>query len=143
MQDDFDSFDIPPTQTATSYLVHLADNAVTGKFERLLANDAHQRSEALGMTMLDRLTDLFTLLIMRGSIADIVVGKYNDSPFYITHPDLHNRNIIIEGTPVVEILSSSATSPSSTKSGYPREAHSATDTTSVQDQKLNLAGVID
>lgn len=48
------------------------------------------------------ITDLLVLFMMRSFIPDYVLGRYNDSPFYITHPDLHNRNIVIEGCPVPE-----------------------------------------
>lgn len=100
MQEDFDSFDIPPTATASSYLHRLTDDAVKGKFERLLAKDTMERAVILNTTMNDRFTDLLTIFLMRALIPKHVVGKYNDSSFYITHPDLHNRNIIIEGRPI-------------------------------------------
>lgn len=147
MQKDFDSFEIPPTQTATSYLTHLSDCAITGKFERLLADDAHERSEALGLNILDRLTDLLTLLMMRASTGDIIIGKYNDSPFYITHPDLHNRNIIIQGKPVVDDFSSASCRNSTKRQPQYRSevTHSAKSRSSEDSstEKLKLAGVVD
>lgn len=102
MQKDFDSFEIPPPMTASQYLHRLADEAIRGKLERLLAEDADEISRSLGTTMENRFSDLLTLLLMRSLIATQIVGKYNDSPFYVTHPDLHNRNIIIQGKMVAE-----------------------------------------
>lgn len=146
MQDDFDSFEIPPTQTATSYLLQLADKTITGKFERLLADDAHQKSETLGISMHDRLDDLLTLLMMRASIHEIVIGRYNDSPFYINHPDLHNRNIIIQGKPVVDEFSRSHRLFSTNESHCLHQIHNAAGTTSseaMSKENIKVAGVVD
>ena len=146
MQDNFDSFEIPPTQTATSYLFQLADQTITGKVERLLADDAHKKSETLGMSMHDRLDDLLTLLMMRASIHKIIIGRYNDSPFYITHPDLHNRNIIIQGKPVVDKFMRSHRSFSTGGSQCLHQIHSAAGTTpskAMSKEKINVAGVVD
>lgn len=102
MQQDFNDFEIPPTITASLWYHRLADKAIRGKIERLLAEDDAERTEEMHTTMEARLQDLLTLLLMRSLIPTITVGKYNDSPFYITHPDLHNRNIILEGYQVEE-----------------------------------------
>ena len=100
MQDDFDNFEIPPTTSASLYLHRLADEAITAKLGRLLAVDAQEQAESLGISMDDRMADLLTLCLMRSLIPEQILGKYNDSPFYINHPDLHNRNIIIQGEPI-------------------------------------------
>ncbi|KAK5949512.1 hypothetical protein OHC33_009505 [Knufia fluminis] len=102
MQADFDAFDIPPLATTSTYLNHLADETIRGKIQRLLADDAEEQTQQLKTTMEHRYQDFLTLLMMRALIPTQVIGRYNDSPFYITHPDLHNRNIIIEGKMVPE-----------------------------------------
>ena len=102
MQGDFDAFDLPPTTTATSFLYDLADETIRGKIKRLTAENLAETSKTLRTTVEARYQDLLTLFHMRSLIQSIVIGKYNDSPFYITHPDLHNRNIIIEGEAIPE-----------------------------------------
>lgn len=100
MQQDFDGFELPPTMTASLWYHRLADKAIRGKIERLLAPDAQERAAELHTTLEARLQDLLTLLLMRALIPRMIVSQYNDSPFFITHPDLHNRNIILEGRQV-------------------------------------------
>lgn len=85
--------------TASLYLYCQVDKAIRGKFQRLLASSTMIGTSTQHMTTEDRLTDLLILLLMRAIIPTQIVGKYNDAPFYITHPDLHNRNIIINKKP--------------------------------------------
>lgn len=42
--------------------------------------------------------DLFGVLMLRSQVQDYIVIQFNDSPFVIAHPDLHDRNIIVSGT---------------------------------------------
>ncbi len=97
MQADFDAFDIPQSASTSSYLHHMADEAIRGKIQRLLANDAEEKTYQLRTTMEHRYQSLLTLLMMRALVPIQIIGQYNDSSFYITHPDLHNRNIITDG----------------------------------------------
>jgi len=100
-----------------------------------------------------RYTDLLTLLMMRALIPTQVIGVYNDSPFYITHPDLHNRNIIIEGKPLQEPPAIPTRKRSFTPTGgaiplqegqpqRPRAASLAGPNSSKPD-KLKVVGIID
>ena len=102
MQEDFDAFNLPPSNSTSNYLYRLVDDTICRKIERLTAEDAEEQCQILRITMDVRYTDLLTLLMMRAMIPSQIVGRYNDSPFYLTHPDLHNRNIIIEGKPIHE-----------------------------------------
>ncbi|KAK5105146.1 hypothetical protein LTS08_001420 [Lithohypha guttulata] len=151
MQEDFDNFDIPPTMTASSYLHRLADKAIRGKVERLLASNATERTQELRTTMQSRLMDLLILLLMRALIPTQIVGKYNDSYFYITHPDLHNRNIVIEGNQAGEevIPDIRARGFSTSESPKPqihlphRRTVSFETTERAKKDKLKVAGIVD
>lgn len=82
-----------------------------------------------------------------------VIGVHNDSPFYIMHPDLHNRNIIIEGKPLQEPPAIPTRKRSFTPTGdaislqegqpqRPRAASIAGPDSSKPD-KLKVVGIID
>jgi len=134
-------------------LHNLVDDTICGKIERLTADDAQEQAAILRTTMDGRYNDLLTLLMMRSLIPTQVVGMYNDSPFYITHPDLHNRNIIIEGKPLQEPPAIPTRKQSSTQTGgviplregqlqRPRVASFAEPNVSKPDN-LKVVGIID
>lgn len=138
--------------TASMYLHQIADASIRGKFQRLLAEDAAEISKAKHKTLEDRFADLLRLFLMRGLIATQVIGEYNDASFYITHPDLHNRNIVINAKPAYDGKSrpvrtkhfcKSATSASSSpKPGFRKRAMS-TSSGGPKLPPIKIAGIID
>lgn len=136
--------------TASLYLHYQVDKAIRGKFQRLLALNATVITNAQRTTMEDGLTDLLILLLMRAIIPTQIVGKHNDAPFYITHPDLHNRNIIVNRKPSQDTESRSVRTSDHHESTYPVSSPSASRETTKplshgqeRNEPIKITGIID
>lgn len=81
---------LPPEITTTKYMFGLVDESINKLFELFASTQCWPSREDV--------RDLFGLLMLRSQVQDYVVIQYNDSPFVISHPDLHDRNIIVSGT---------------------------------------------